>query len=109
QIISHHRIAHVARFIETAQRRGLTLPGVYGIFFYRSANRRTLDALKGFVPVPADELAAEFAAGDSAEEICARSLRAAMKVGAKHFYISNLPVGRAQAVLARILERITVG
>ena len=26
--------------------------------------------------------------------------------GAKHFYISNLPIGRAQTVLAEILERV---
>ena len=100
------RIAHVERFIDTAERRGLALPGVYGIFFYRSANRRTLDALQSFVPVPVEELIAEFGAGATAEEICARSIRAAMEVGAKHFYISNLPVGRAQSVLGRILEKV---
>ena len=40
QIVSHHQIDAVARFIETADRRGLTLPGLFGVFFYRSANPR---------------------------------------------------------------------
>jgi hypothetical protein len=31
-----------------------------------------------------------------------------MDVGAKHFYISNLPPARAQTVLASILERVGV-
>jgi hypothetical protein len=29
-----------------------------------------------------------------------------MDAGAKHFYISNLPVGRAQTVLSRVLDRV---
>ena len=33
-------------------RRHLTLPGVFGVFYYRSANPRTLDALRAFLPVP---------------------------------------------------------
>jgi hypothetical protein len=31
-----------------------------------------------------------------------------MDVGARHFYISNLPIGKAQTVLASILERVGV-
>jgi len=106
QIVSHHHTGAVARFVETAERRGLTLPGVFGVFFYRSANRRTLDALQSFLPVPVDELSREFAAGATAEEICARTIRALKEAGARHFYISNLPIGRAQNVLATILDRI---
>jgi 5,10-methylenetetrahydrofolate reductase len=106
QIVSHHRIAEAARFIAAAERRGLSLPGVYGVFYYRSANRRTLEMLRGFLPVPIDELAAEFAAGATPEEVSARTIGALMDVGARHFYISNLPVARAQNVLAAILERV---
>jgi hypothetical protein len=106
QIVSHHRIADAARFIAAADRRGLSLPGLYGVFFYRSANRRTLETLQSFLPVPIDELTAEFAAGATAEDVCARTIRALMGAGARHFYISNLPVGRAQHVLATILERV---
>ncbi|HTK28018.1 MAG TPA: hypothetical protein VL309_00595 [Vicinamibacterales bacterium] len=108
QIVSHHAIAPAARFLATAGRRGLALPGVFGVFFYRSANPRTLDALKAFLPVPAEALAREFAAGASAEEVCARTIRALMDAGARHFYVSNLPVGRAQQVLSRIQDRLGV-
>ena len=108
QIVSHHTLPPVARFIAAAARRKLDLPGVFGVFYYRSANAKTLDALKDFLPVPAEGLTREFAAGASAEDVCARTIRAAMEVGAKHFYISNLPPARAQAVLASILERVGV-
>jgi hypothetical protein len=108
QIVSHHRVASAARFIEVANRRGLVLPGVYGVFFYRSANRRTLESLSSFLPVPIDELTAEFAAGATAEDVCARTIRALMAAGARHFYISNLPIGRAQTVLANVLEKAAV-
>ena len=74
----------------------------------RSANRRTLDALRNFLPVPADGLAREFAAGATPDEICARTIRAVIDAGGRHFYISNLPIGRAQQVLASILERVGV-
>jgi 5,10-methylenetetrahydrofolate reductase len=107
QIVSHYEIARVSRFIETAERRRLTLPGVFGVFFYRSANRLTLDALSGFLPVPIEGLTREFAEGSTAEDICARTIRALMKAGARHFYISNLPPSRAQTVLATILEKAT--
>jgi hypothetical protein len=108
QIVSHHTLAPVARFIAESTRRGLDLPGIFGVFYYRSANARTLDALKEFLPVPVEGLTREFAAGASAEDVCARTIRAAMDVGAKHFYVSNLPPARAQAVLASILERVGV-
>jgi hypothetical protein len=105
QIVSHHSRAEVEGFLNEAARRGLTLPGMFGIFYYRSANPRTLEALKGFLPVPAAALAGEFAAGDSPEDICARSIRALRSAGARHFYISNLPLGRSALTLARILEK----
>ncbi|HVH26993.1 MAG TPA: hypothetical protein VM818_09545 [Vicinamibacterales bacterium] len=105
QIISHHRIGAAARFIETADRRGLTLPGLFGVFYYRSANRRTLELLSGFLPVPIDEITKEFAEGATPEEICARTIRALSRAGARHFYISNLPPARAQTVLASIIEK----
>jgi 5,10-methylenetetrahydrofolate reductase len=105
QVVSHHQIAPAARFMETADRRGLTLPGLFGVFFYRSGNRRTLDALQAFLPVPMEGLAREFAEGATPEEVCARTIRALMKAGARHFYISNLPPSKAQSVLATILEK----
>jgi hypothetical protein len=107
QIVSHHRIAPVERLLETAAARGLDLPGVFGVFYYRSANAKTLQALSGFLPVPVDALTREFAEGATPEEICARTIRALRAAGARHFYVSNLPIGRARAVLQRVLELST--
>ena len=104
QVVSHHDLPAVERLIETGRRRGLTLPGIFGVFFYRSANPRTLAALKSFLPVPAEGLTREFAAGSTAEGVCARTIRALVGAGARHFYISNLPINRASSTLAAILE-----
>ncbi len=108
QIVSHHDLAPVEQFIEMARRRALTLPGVFGVFFYRSANRRTLEALKNFLPVPAEGLTRDFESGRTAEDVCATTVRALLDVGARHFYISNLPISRAPATLKNILERAAV-
>jgi hypothetical protein len=54
--------------------------------------------------VPAAELTAEFAAGASAEDICARSIRTLSDAGVRHFYISNLPINRAARTLQRIMD-----
>ena len=109
QIVSHHSRTRVERFLEEAERRLLTLPGLFGVFYYRSANPKTLAALRGFLPVPADELTEEFAAGATPEEVCARSIRALTDAGARHFYISNLPIGRAASTLQRILGMVGAG
>jgi hypothetical protein len=106
QIVSHHSRDMVARFLDTAAQRGLSMPGLFGVFYYRSANLKTLDALRGFLPVPVEPLQEEFASGATAEDICARSLRELTAAGARHFYISNLPIGRAALTLQRILDRV---
>jgi 5,10-methylenetetrahydrofolate reductase len=108
QVVSHHHAQQVARFMAAAERRHLQTPGIFGVFFYRSANPRTLNALNEFLPVPIDGLTEEFASGATPEDICARTIRTLMDVGARHFYISNLPVARAQNVLAHILEKVGV-
>jgi hypothetical protein len=106
QIVSHHSRARVERFLEEAARRQLTLPAMFGVFYYRSANPKTLSALRGFLPVPVEELTAEFAAGATPDEICARSIRSLTEAGARHFYISNLPIGRAAATLDRVMKMV---
>ena len=106
QIVSHHSRAAVERFLAAGARRGLSIPGLFGIFYYRSANPRTLEALREFLPVPVDELRAEFDAGASADDVCARSIRELKAGGATHFYVSNLPLGRAALTLQRILDRV---
>src|SRR5262249_25276015 len=105
QIVSHHDVARVRLFLNEAERRGLTLPGVFGVFYYRSANPKTLATLRGFLPVPVDGPSRDFAAGDAPEDVCARTIRILREAGARHFYISNLPIGRAQTVLKTILEK----
>ena len=105
QIVSHHQMPAVSRFLDAANRRELTLPGVFGVFFYRSANPRTLATLTAFLPVPAEGLTREFGEGQTAEEVCARTIRTLLDAGARHFYISNLPLGRAPQVLAAILTK----
>jgi hypothetical protein len=106
QIVSHHSLRKVAGFLEEGQRRGLPLQGLFGLFYYRSANLKTLTALKEFLPVPVEELTREFAEGISPEDICARSIRALTALGVRHFYISNLPLGRAAVTLRRILDKV---
>jgi hypothetical protein len=105
QVVSHHDMAAVTRFLEEGRRRQLALPGVFGVFYYRSANPKTLRALESFLPVPAEALTREFDAGASPEDVCARTLRALVDAGVRHFYISNLPVARAQGVLASVLSK----
>jgi hypothetical protein len=108
QVVSHHDRAAVARFLSEADRRGMTLPGVFGVFYYRSANAKTLEALRSFMPVPADALAKEFAAGSTSIDICARTVRALIDEGARAIYISNLPLARASQTLTAILDRVGV-
>ncbi len=108
QIVSHHQMPSVSRFLDAAHRRALTLPGVFGVFFYRSANPRTLATLKNFLPVPAEGLTREFGDGRTAEDVCARTIRTLLDAGARHFYISNLPIGRTSQVLDAILTRAGV-
>jgi hypothetical protein len=106
QIVSHHSIEPVARFVDRARDSGLDLPGMFGVFYYRSANAKTLAALRQFLPVPVDELTREFDEGATPVEVCARTIRAMMSLGQRHFYVSNLPLGRVQETLSAILERV---
>ena len=108
QIVSHLNLAPVERFLNEASVRGVEKPGIFGVFYYRSANVRTLDMLRQFLPVPIEPLLAEFAAGATPVDICARTLRAMMDLGARHFYVSNLPLSRTAATLGAILERVGV-
>jgi 5,10-methylenetetrahydrofolate reductase len=108
QVVSHHHVERIAQFILAATGRGVELPGIFGVFFYRSANPRTLAALAGSFQFPRRARARVRGRRD-AEEICARTIRALLDVGARHFYISNLPIGRAQQVLANVLERVGGG
>ena len=106
QIVSHYSRPEVERFLAEAERRGLALPGMFGVFYYRSANTRTLETLREFLPVPVAELRDEFAAGATPDSVCARSIRELTASGVRHFYVSNLPIGRAASTLERVLKLV---
>ena len=108
QIVSHHQADRVGAFIEAGKASGLALPGVFGVFYYRSANPATLEMLSKFLPVPVEELKKEFAEGATPVEICARTIRSLIGVGARHFYVSNLPSKKTAATLNSILDRAGV-
>ena len=106
QVVSHHDLSTVERFLREADHRSLELRGMFGVFFYRSASAQTLDALAPFLPVPRHALVRDFASGVTAVEFCARTMRALRDLGIRHIYVSNLPVGRAPSVLRQILARL---
>ena len=103
QIVSHHRPEPVAAFVEELERRVPGLPVFGGVFVYRSANRRTLDMLSSYLPVPADELAEDFGErGLDSEEVAAATLRWLHGLGLSRFYLSNLPTAGAADRICRI-------
>ena len=106
QIVSHHTIAPVSRFLEEASRANLVLPGMFGVFYYRSANPKTLRTLSQFLPVPVDALIDEFAGGATPVAVAARTIRSLRQLGARHFYVSNLPLARAEQTLDAIIAAI---
>ena len=102
QVVSHHHLGPLDGFLNEGARRGLDVPGLVGVFFYRSPSTRTLDRLERFIPVPREGLLAEFREGSKAENICARTLRALAARGVKNTYVSNLAPRRALAQLDTI-------
>jgi hypothetical protein len=105
QIVSHHHAASVERFVKELERREVRTPGMFGVFFYRSAKPKTLAALNEFLPVPVEALTREFDGGATPVDVCARTVRTLLDAGAKHFYVSNLPLGRTSDTLREIMAR----
>jgi hypothetical protein len=106
QVVSHHDAGRVESLVREVEARGVETPGVFGVFYYRSARAGTLERLGRYFPVPADALTREFEAGASPQEVCARSIRALRDAGARHLYLSNLPVRRAARTLEEIVARV---
>jgi hypothetical protein len=104
QVVSHHSIGAVEQFLEEGRRRGVNKPGVFGVFLYRSANPATLTRLADFFPVPAVELTREFEAGLTAEQICAKTVRALREIGADKVYLSNLGFRGVESQYRKVLE-----
>jgi len=106
QVVSHHRIEEVDRFLDVLDREKLSIPGMVGIFHYRSANPTTLKRLQAFLPVPEAELTREFGVeGASAHEVTSRTLRALHERGLFHTYVSNLQPRTAARDL-RLIETL---
>jgi hypothetical protein len=106
QIVSHHQVPAVERFVAEGQRRGVGIPGVFGVFFYRSGNPATLEKLAQFFPVPIAGVRRDFAAGLSAEEICVRTIRALRDLGIAKVYVSNLGFTKPEVRYRRLLEML---
>jgi hypothetical protein len=108
QIVSHHQIDRVGAFLSAGRAGGLSMPGVFGVFYYRSANPKTLEMLSQFLPVPVEQLKQEFAAGATPIDVCARTIKVLIDAGARHFYVSNLPARKTAAALNAILDKAGV-
>ena len=108
QIVSHHQGDRVGAFLDAGRANVLAMPGVFGVFYYRSANPKTLEMLSQFLPVPVDALKKEFADGATPIDVCARTIRFLIDMGARHFYVSNLPAKKTAATLNTILEKAGV-
>jgi hypothetical protein len=106
QIVSRHDLRAVEAFVNEAARRGMATPGVFGVFYYRSANPKTLERLSRFLPVPIEAITRDFESGLSADEICARTIRSLREVGATRVYLSNLGVRGATTRYRDILETV---
>ena len=106
QIVSHHSVREVERFLEEKERGAPHIPVAFGVFYYRSANPKTLRTLSRFFPVPSEAVTAEFESGASADEICAGTIGALRAVGAEKVYVSNLGERGAGRRLRRILEMV---
>lgn len=106
QVVSHHSIDRVVAFQKALREAGVTLPVMYGVFYYRSPNEGTLDILGDFFPVPKEGILQDFKEGLTPEEVCARSIRELRYVGADRVYISNLRPRDASRCLDQILELV---
>jgi 5,10-methylenetetrahydrofolate reductase len=106
QIVSHYQTRSMDEFINETARLAVKIPGIFGVFYYRTSNPKTFNLLSQFLPVPVDELQRDFAAGVHPEEICARSVVALLQRGVKNIYISNLPMPTAVQTFSRIESRV---
>ena len=103
QVVSHHSMDRVDAFLEECARRNVTTPGIFGVFYYRSAHPGTLKRLNEFFPVPAEQLTREFESGATPEEVLGRTLDALRSAGVEKLYVSNFGHRRVQDHLDRVL------
>jgi 5,10-methylenetetrahydrofolate reductase len=106
QVVSHLEIDPVKRFLAEIDRRPVPIPGMFCVFYYRSASPKTLKILSSFMPVPIQGLIDEFATGATAADVCARTIRELRAEGVRHICICNLPMHDASGVLTAITSRL---
>ncbi len=107
QIVSHYQSQSIDEFLNETVRLGVKMiPGIFGVFYYRSPNSNTLALLSKFFPVPIEELKKDFEANQSPDEICALSVHALFRRGLKNVYISNLPTATGAERLSRMEARV---
>jgi hypothetical protein len=80
---------------------------MFGVFFITAARTHGRLRTRAVSSCAAEGLTREFAAGATPTEVCARTMRALMEIGARHFYISNLPLHAARR-RRRDLDRVGV-
>src|SRR3989441_9503342 len=61
QIVSHYQTPAIDEFLNEIERSGVKIPGIFGVFYYRTANPKTFAMLSKFLPVPVEELQRDFA------------------------------------------------
>jgi len=105
QVVSHMNLEPVKRFLDETSRREVGLPGMFNVFYYRSASPKTLATLSRFMPVPLEGLVREFAAGATPVDVCARTIQSLRSLGVRHFCICNLPTQDAWSTLSAILTK----
>lgn len=106
QVVSHHDLEAVDAWLGEADRRGIDLPAVWGVFYYRNGRRDSLERLAEHFDVPVEGIARDFEAGATPEEVCARSIVALRRAGAANVYVCNLGAGAAGRRLDRILQAV---
>src|ERR1700722_16599380 len=74
QIVSHYQTRAIDEFVNATERLRVKIPGIFGVFYYRTPNPKTFAMLSKFLPVPVTELQRDFATNVHPEEICALSI-----------------------------------
>jgi 5,10-methylenetetrahydrofolate reductase len=105
QVVSHLNLDPVKRFLDETSRRSVPIPGMFCVFYYRSANPKTLRILSSFMPVPEQGLIEEFGTGAKAVDVCARTIRDLRALGVRHICVCNLPMHDAASILTAILDK----
>ncbi|MGI9039062.1 MAG: hypothetical protein ACR2GQ_09385 [Gemmatimonadota bacterium] len=106
QVVSHHHAPAIDGWLDETSRRGIDLPGAWGVFYYRSGRPEALRRLARHFAVPVDAIATEFASGASAAEVCARSIVTLREAGAENVYVCNLGTRGGARRLEEVLSRV---